>query len=513
MAYSAGSYTQYWATRDRPRTNTFVNNKEVNGEDPFSIAQPATIEPAPSALSKFEKVKQQLRESAQTLNTIFDKAQGKFKFKLAAIKQANSPTKHYARVKHDFTSNKHNDASLYGSSLDLAVPAVNYQFNGSDVHHPTSFRGLGHSLGRKISFGRPIFRERQLKDMTALPYQRPAIPDTRALLTSEQLVGIEAWASETVSTTDSLTPNQDDSFRVLTTSELLRLEGERIDTIELVRQYICPPNSPRLDGSDPTPVNLAGLQLDFDDLAPFLDEPVKTKRKDLINYLGHSRNASFHLVAGSATSYDAGTNLSDYYEVQLVEPQTVKKVLVKEIVYPTTRTSSDIEEDDDSEDSDIDRGSFRSFMLDHDSLLFDPDENQLVPPPSYPPSQALVLFLHGKGMAVVNLVEMLGQLDEDFINQKKSNSWGGVRFPEHMEWSDDWVARVGQVCGSKKAQKVHRWDSLLSKGTAGKMYGLTYRLSRRAMKASKMKDFVEHTVENHFWWRLCFKEQRHPKLF
>ncbi|CZR59680.1 uncharacterized protein PAC_09574 [Phialocephala subalpina] len=466
-------------------------------------------QPAAERLSTFEKVKQQLRESARVLNAVFNKAQGKFTFKRVTIKQAQTPGKGKKKLAENGLLLPENDATmkdaqlLLNGGLDLAVPIVNSSFKAT--MGTISLRELGQYIHRKFS------REPKVNtDMTPLPEQRPAVPDLEAHLTTRQVMGTEAWADNTLRVGNDGLP---EDIRALTTSELLKLGGERIDNIVLVMQYNGPPNSPDLDATDkPMPtLDLDELNLNTDSLDDDFDPTSRAKRKDLVNYLGHARHASFHLVAGSASSYDAGSNISDYYGngIQIVEPRAPKtlRVVTNHIEEPHVKTS---EKGDGKDNEAVERKSAYSMRLSVDSMILDPEKNVLFPGRSYPPAQSLVLFLHGQGIRLVNIIKMLEQVDDEFIAEKKSQWFAGVKFPEQLEWSDDWVQKVGETCRAKL--KEREMEQMLS-GKVDKMRGRSHGLIKKTIKTKKLRKFVNQTVENHFFYRLRSGERKHPKLF
>ncbi|KAF8862367.1 hypothetical protein BDZ45DRAFT_671114 [Acephala macrosclerotiorum] len=528
-----GPYAQTWG-RDRRAMGrkVYVNGVEVTADpmEPFP-SRPATqpnshptvefitqrntlpiaeaaAQPAAERTSKFRKVKHQLRESAQIFNSVFDKAQGKFTFKRGSTKHTQTPGgRKKKRAENGLLSTKNGAAMDAGQisingGLDLAVPFVN---NFKVAISTISLRELGQFIQRKFS------REpKVINDMTPLPEQRPAVPDMEALLTTRQVEGIEAWAAATSTVVNFALV--DCNFQVLTTSELLKLGGSRIDNIEVVKQYIGPPNSPDLHPTDKSMPALELPELNLDDIDSLDDDFLfditsKAKRKDLLNYLGHSRNASFHLVAPGPSSYDADINISDWYSVPLVEQRTIHKVVAMPIDEPVVETS---ENGDDKDNKAVNRKSAYSMCLSENSWIYDPEDNILLAAPSYPPAQSLALYLHGQGMRLANICDMLGQLDEEFLAEKKSMVFNGVQFPERLDWSDDWVEKVGTVCRAK--MKTHKYQLILT-GMDTKMHGRSHRLNKKASKEKKMRSFVEKVIENHLFWRLNLGERLHCDLF
>lgn len=214
----------------------------------------------------------------------------------------------------------------------------------------------------------------------------------------------------------------------LTTAELKRLEGKTVEGIEYLKnEYQMPPPSraPSEDGDWEDEVD----QYLTDNST---DSP-HTNCKDLRKIFGPY--PGFYIVGENAnvSSFDLANNLSDYYNIPLIEP--VPKWGSNHIKY----------------DDDDDNLSTSSTAV---SATSSDDAYELInmtfrAPRSQAPGQALIVYLMFHGTPMSKICEMLGTLDIDFMHKLESRWWKLDRIPEHSQLNDDIVMKVLQIAKAR----------------------------------------------------------------
>jgi hypothetical protein len=360
------------------------------------------------------------------------------------------------------------------------------------------------------------------------------------LLSEEKLKQIGTWCGEQAAA-DPIDP--DKCVVALTTAELERLDGFSADTLQYVKPaYQVPPPTPAaseagdkveeddLYGADDEPVGTGkklleagnqatGAEPEADEQsAPFpklfntsdmsyegilnrvrtaqgpaatrkgpslmkpSDEEFATKyqSKDLrtiiVPYSG------FYIMApdGVQTVLDVDTNISDYYQLPLIDPMIDEDEFDVVSMRPRTSPFSPLNYDS-SDDSEAD---------------YDSEENILQRPRSQPPSQAIIHYLTYKGQPLSSITSLLAPLDADFLYTQTSRWFRTIRIPEVHELNDAMMAEVLAVC---KAEKQW-WEEEVDQ--QGKVIPQALRIMQGKMRERQVGQLAKVSVENYFWWRL-----------
>lgn len=177
-------------------------------------------------------------------------------------------------------------------------------------------------------------------------------------------------------------------------------------------------------------------------------------------------------VAGS--TFEDPINLSDYYDIPLIEPD--KTYRVAEVEPP-------IELDEDSSS---------------DGDPYQTTQNTFKSPRRYlPPSHYLILFLHGKSYPLGAIVGILSDIDPKWLFQNQNQCFKNLRVPELPDFSDELVEKIKR----EYKRDIEYWEFDGARDEHGRVYSTSWKFLKRRKAERELIRLVEKVVENHFWWR------------
>ena len=223
-------------------------------------------------------------------------------------------------------------------------------------------------------------------------------------------------------------------FIACTTAQLKSLDGDTLEMIHVIKYYIGPPSTPVQEFNEiyndlEEDHELKPWEIDPTILPPFV--PFKefdpdAVHKDLARHLGIRKAGLQILGTQGPSNFDVEDNLSDYYGMPILES-------------PEQYKSNYKVNDDKPEVGDgisVIQTSERRFNVFHFDENVSSDEsdgalgNIFYPVHSESPGESLVLYLHGKGMSLDNVSDILGPLDNKWVYKWSSRWWNGFRIPD-----------------------------------------------------------------------------------
>lgn len=309
-------------------------------------------------------------------------------------------------------------------------------------------------------------------DMTPLAEQLPNSLQVEDL-TPRQRKRIESWVGGTIdSDPKEYTLNANHVFNALTTAQLIKLRGAMIDSTEVFTRYHVPNSTPNRERDESD--RLHGLR-ELEE-----EQTRRYRRKDLATYFGvptHGLHILFDGIPDEA--YDDPSNMSDYYDLPLIEnPQHIQTKFA-DIIYR-----------DDNRDYDSDGCS-----------TYDQEQNYfLTVKENNSPAESIILYLRGTGMSIAAITDKMLQLDPAFLFECHFHVTKGIRFKYHTQIKEHDLKVYWEVA---KNPSPEQWELPGAKDPQGKVYPKAYRdMMMRQTRTKRLSGMVKNVIENHLYYRM-----------
>ena len=273
-----------------------------------------------------------------------------------------------------------------------------------------------------------------------------------------------------------------DKLYVMTGNDLELSRGRFIDKFDIVRQRPrVPPPTPRIlepgvarsDHSKPLQKAL------FTEEHPADLIRQQNRHRHFAQNLGLP-HSDYHVVGAANTNgslYEHPDNLSDYYCMPLIEDPASHS---RESIKITPWTIGDDE---------------TATLASEESSNYDQEENNFWKPKEQDPSQAMVLYLRGKGKSLRYIRELMRDLDPKFLNHHESRWFKNVRIADLHEFDDEMVDKVLSIARAPMEDWEKEFD------VNGKKWPENYRIIKRRMREKVIEKLCKEAMENYFWWR------------
>ena len=194
-------------------------------------------------------------------------------------------------------------------------------------------------------------------------------------------------------------------------------------------------------------------------------------------------HADYHVVGPIKEEdplYEHADNLSDIYGVPLIEDPAT---LITDKTHPTPWDFPRIE------------GQAYSITTE-ESSDYDQEDNNFFPPKIQVPSQAMILYLRGKGKSFRAIRELMRDVDPKFLYESESRWWNRERIADLPDFNDGMVEKVLSIAKAPKEE----WESHFDAN--GKEFPEDFRAIKRRQRETALHRLCKQSLENYFYWRM-----------